>query len=183
MTTVQNDWILYSDYLSNSDYRTLQRQAGVKLEYMINGVITKKGGGYIISQAHIDYDRKRAEANSYPGLPQQLRSFKDDDEGKIQRYLHETERYEIIDSDKYYVRIEPKCFDKYLKVSSLLQVGDFVRFSGSKGYKWRKVLEIDGYNVHGQCASLPKESSLVFHSSSNGILTVLEIVRNGEKIF
>ena len=180
-----NEWILYTDYLEearkwNTEKYFFWNQSGVKLEFMQDGEIVKrKNGGHLITQLHIDNDRAWAEARGRD------REYSDDDLGKIMVYVEDSEEghWDHIDASTYYVRMNQKQFDKYIKLKELIQVGDFVCFSGSKGYPWRQVLEIKGNTIYGRCSRKPEESGLVFHSSDNGILTAMEVIRNGEKIF
>ncbi len=180
---ITNEWILYTDYLAqrskwNTDECRFWCQSGMKLEYMLDGkIIKRKDGGYLIGQEHVDNDREWAERMNRP------REYSDDDVGKIHVWNEERDEYDVIDASNYYIRMNQKLFDKYVELKDTVQVGDFVRFSGSKGYKWRKIIEIKGNTLFGQCASKPDDSGLVFHSSDNGILTAVEVVRNGQKIF
>lgn len=184
-----NDWILYTDYLEqcrafNTETQRFWHMSGMKLEFMYDGEIFKaKSGGHTITESRINDDIAYSEKYG------RERNYADSDLGKIEVYAGWNDDaddcvWERLDPTKYYVRVVPKLFDKYVKVKDLIQVGDFVRFSGStRRYTWRKVLEIKGNTIFGQCASHPKEEALVFHTSDNGILTTMEIIRNGEKIF
>lgn len=184
-----NEWILYTDYLNQcrnwrSEESRFWNQSGMKLEFMYDGkIIDFKNKGHVITENHVTNDLEYSQRTGRP------RRYADDDAGMIEVYGQwndEADDYEWVrlDPTKYYVRMAPKLFDKYVKVKELIQVGDFVRFSGSnRRYTWRKVLDIKGNTIFGQCASHPKEEKLVFHTSDNGILTTMEIIRNGEKIF
>lgn len=71
----------------------------------------------------------------------------------------------------------------YLTYKGVLKPGDFVRFDTSKGtYKWRKVIDIKGDQVYGQCASEPKNSKLAFNSSDNHISGIIDYVP-AEKVY
>lgn len=98
-------------------------------------------------------------------------------------YKNTEELYTAYEPEDCFVRVTEKDFAHLMKVKSMVQVGDFVRFSSSNRiYKWRKILEIHDYQILGQCASAPSEDKLVFHSSKNGMLFLKEIVRDGIKI-
>lgn len=184
-----NEWILYTDYLEqcrkfNSEAQRFWHQSAMKLEFMYDAkIFNNKNGGHVITETHISNDINYSEKYGHP------RKYTDSDLGKIEVYVGWNDDaddcvWERLDPTKYYVRVVPKLFDKYMKVKELIQVGDFVRFSGSnRRYAWRKVLEIKDNTIFGQCASHPKEEALVFHTSDNGILTAMEIIRNGQKIF
>lgn len=78
------------------------------------------------------------------------------------------------------MRHEEKQMKKLAKILPELSVGDWVRCSGSKGrYPWRKIVTINTKNmiIYGQCASAPDEKHLQFHSSENGIVTIVEHIK------
>lgn len=88
-------------------------------------------------------------------------------------------------AEETWIRLDPKKVEKFNTILSIIQEGDFARFPSSRIYKWRKILTIDWetLDAHGQCCSDPDNESLVFHSSSNSLSTVLEIVRDGKTIY
>jgi hypothetical protein len=179
-----NEWILYTDYLNqcskgNTEEYRFWTQSSIKVEYMSDGKIHKRNwGGRLVTQKSIDSARKYAE--QYGDISKHV----DEPLGKIVVWNEDNDDYEYIDASTYYIRMNQKQFDKYVKLKEIIKIGDFVRFSGTKGrYAWRQVIAIEGNTIYGRCAYKPDESTLAFYSSDNGILTAMEVIRNGEKIF
>ena len=88
-------------------------------------------------------------------------------------------------TSEWEIRVTPSIVAKIEKVSGLVQAGDFVRFSGSGSYKWRKIASItkNGKSAYGQCALKPGDRFLAPYSSENSLSTVVEIIRDGAKIY
>ena len=79
-------------------------------------------------------------------------------------------------------RIEDKLLEHTRKVIELLQVGDFVKCTGTRSGDWNKVESFTNSGIFGPKYIKPSEGHMRYTSSDNHITKVKEIVRDGVKI-
>ena len=174
-----NEWMTVKDFVAlDPSQRWFMTQTNTSLEFKMPDGKTRTNPIW----KHIDkkyYDSCMASSYNYKIPYPNAVNFS----CRIDAKWHE----EYCKDTEVYVRMRPKDFERVTKVQELLQPGDFVSFSGSKGrYKWRKMLEYttaEKMVVFGQCASEPNDEKLALHSSTNSIGTVKEIYRDGKKIY
>lgn len=71
-------------------------------------------------------------------------------------------------------------YEKYLRIKDQIEVGDFVRCSGSRDSKsWRKITEINDYEIVGQKYNVDRNGNWVAqpYMSTNMIKTITQVIK------
>ena len=79
-------------------------------------------------------------------------------------------------------RYDVKHIARIQKIVDTIQIGDFVKCSGTRLGDWNKIEAFQGNNIYGPKYREPKEGSMRYTSSTNHITKIIKIVRNGEKL-
>lgn len=84
--------------------------------------------------------------------------------------------------DDVKVRIEDKLFQKFHELKNLLQIGDFVKCSGTRSGDWNKIESISD-RIFGPKYIKPEEGFMRYTSSDNHISKIIKVVRDGQQIW
>jgi hypothetical protein len=81
-------------------------------------------------------------------------------------------------------RYEQRVIDKINWLCENLQVGDFVKCSGTRSGDWNKVeiVDIPGEKIYGPKYTKPEEGHMRYNSSDNSMTKIVKIVRDGKEI-
>ena len=79
-------------------------------------------------------------------------------------------------------RYYDKVYQRVMWCKEHLQIGDFVKCSGTRAGDWNKIESFDAQNITGFKYSKPKEGFIRPTASANGIDKVIKFVRNGVEI-
>lgn len=95
---------------------------------------------------------------------------------------HENDKLVLYPASECKIRHEDKLLQHTRWVVDTVQIGDFVKCSGTRSGDWNKVEALTKYGIYGPKYTKPEEGYMRYTSSDNMYSKIKKIVRNGKEL-